>query len=112
MEEITWNDFEKVGLFAGTIIAVEQFPEARKPAYKIQVDFGDKIGIKKTSAQVTELYLPSDLVGKQILGVVNFPVKQIGPMQSEFLLTGCSDENGAIVISTLERTVPNGMRLH
>jgi tRNA-binding protein len=112
MEEITWDDFQKVGLFAGTIISVEEFPEARKPAYKIQVDFGEKIGIKKTSAQVTNLYTAADLIGRQIIGVINFPVKQIGPIRSEFLLTGCSDENGAIVISTLERLVPNGMRLH
>lgn len=112
MEPITWNDFVKVAIHAGTIIAVEEFPEARKPAYKIKVDFGPEIGIKKTSAQVKALYQPEELIGKQILGVMNFPTKQIGPVMSEFLLTGCADEHGDIVISTMERAVPNGARMH
>lgn len=110
--EISWGDFTKVFLAAGTILQVEEFPEARKPAYKITVDFGDELGVRKTSAQVTALYEPADLIGKQIIGVVNFPKKQIGPFMSEFLLTGCADEEGRIVITTLEREVPNGSRLH
>lgn len=109
---ISWSDFEKVDLRSGTVIRVELFPEARKPAYKIFVDFGQGIGIKKTSAQVTDLYRPEDLVGRQILGVMNFPPRQIGPFMSEFLLTGCEDETGAIVIATFERMVPNGEKLH
>ena len=112
MEQISWSDFEKVGIYSGTIIDVIDFPEARKPAFIIHVDFGSEIGIKKTSAQVTKLYKKSDLVGKQILGVINFPVKQIGPVRSEFLLTGCQDEDGSIVVATLERQVPNGRKLH
>lgn len=112
LDKITWADFQKVELAAGTIISVEEFPEARKPAYKITVDFGERIGQRKTSAQVTQNYSPESLVGKQIIGVVNFPPKQIGPFMSEFLLTGCADEEGRIVISTLERRVPNGSRLH
>ncbi len=112
MEQIIWNDFEKVGIFSGTVVAVKEFPEARKPAYIIQVDFGPEIGIKKTSAQVTKLYSPDYLIGKQILGVINFPSKQIGSMVSEFLLTGCANEDGAIVIATLEQMVPNGRKLH
>jgi tRNA-binding protein len=100
---------EKVGLVAGTITRVEEFPEARKPAYKIWVDFGP-FGEKKTSAQVATMYKKEELVGKQILGVINFPVKQIGPFMSEFLLTGFTVEGG-IVITTTERMVPNGTRL-
>lgn len=110
METITWADFEKVDLRIGKIVKVEDFPEARKPAYKIHVDFGT-IGIKKTSAQITELYSKEDLVGKQIIGVVNFPPKQIGPFISEFLLTGFENENGAIVFATSEQQVPLGKRL-
>ena len=95
----------------GTILKVEDFPEARKPAYKVWADFGPEIGEKKTSAQITALYSPEELVGRQILGVVNFPPKQVGPFMSEFLLTGFHDENGAIVIAMPERPVPNGSKL-
>ena len=108
-ETITWAEFEKVGLVAGTITRVEEFPEARKPAYKIWVDFGP-FGEKKTSAQLATMYKPEELVGKQILGVINFPVKQIGPFLSEFLLTGFT-VSGGIDITTTERPVPNGTRL-
>ena len=109
MEEISWQDFEKVVMVAGTVLQVEAFPEARKPAYKLWVDFGP-YGERKTSAQVAELYASDDLVGRQIVGVVNFPEKQIGPFRSQFLLTGFTTEEG-VVITTLERPVPNGTRL-
>ena len=111
MKEITWDEFEQVELRAGTITAVEDFPEARKPAYKITVDFGSEIGLKRTSAQITNLYEKDELVGKQIVGVVNFPAKQIGPVRSEFLLTGFFNENKEVVVAVPERTVPNGAKL-
>ncbi len=88
MKEISWQDFEQIELRIGTIIEVEDFPEARIPAFKVKADFGPEIGIKKSSAQVTALYTKEDLMGRQIIGVVNFPAKQIGPVRSEFLLTG------------------------
>lgn len=111
MKEITWNEFEQVELRVGTIVRVEEFPEARNPAYKVWVDFGPEIGERKSSAQITKQYTTEELVGRQIVGVVNFPVKQIGPMRSEFLLTGFADENGDIVITQPERKVPNGAKL-
>ncbi len=111
MKTINWNDFEQVDMRAGTIVQVEAFPEARKPAYKIWVDFGPELGIKKTSAQITALYRKEDLIGKQIIGVINFPPKQIGKFISEFLLTGFTDTNGDIVIATSQNAVPNGSRL-
>ena len=107
--QITWADFEKVAICAGTVLRVEEFPEARKPAWKLWVDFGPH-GIKKTSAQVKALYSADDLVGRQIVGVINFPPKQVGPFLSEFLLTGFPTEEG-VVITTIERPVPNGLRL-
>lgn len=110
MNTISWNDFEQVELRAGTILEVLEFPEARKPAYKVKVDFG-LLGIKWTSAQITRLYSKEQLVGRQIIGVVNFPPKQIGPFMSEFLLTGFPDENGDIVLTAAERPVPNGARM-
>ncbi|KQS31692.1 tRNA-binding protein [Pedobacter sp. Leaf194] len=110
MEEITWNDFEKVELRAGTILEAFDFPEARKPAYKLKVDFGE-FGIKTSSAQITKLYKKEELPGKQIIGVVNFPKKQIGKFMSEFLVTGFADENGDIVLTTLNGKVPNGSKM-
>lgn len=106
---IGWSDFEKVHLVVGTVLRVEPFPEARKSAYKLWVDFG-AYGERKTSAQVTGLYRPEDLVGRQIVGVVNFPEKQIGPFRSQFLLTGFPTEAG-VVVTALERPVPNGTRM-
>jgi tRNA-binding protein len=106
---IRWADFEKVQLCAGTVLRVEDFPEARKPAWKLWVDFGPH-GIRKTSAQVNTLYAAEDLVGRQVVGVLNFPPKQVGPFLSEFLLTGFPTDAG-VVITTLERPVPNGTRL-
>ena len=110
MQEITWTDFEKVDLRVGTILAVFDFPEARKPAYKVKVDFG-AFGIKTSSAQITKHYTKEELLGKQIVGVINFPKKQIGKFMSEFLVTGFADENGDIVLSTVDKNVPNGSKL-
>jgi len=110
-KQISWDDFQAVEMRAGTIVAVEQFPQARKPAYRITVDFGPELGTRTTSAQVTALYATADLVGKQVLCVVNFPPKQIGPMMSEFLLTGFYREDGAVVLAVPEREVQNGARL-
>ena len=107
--EISWADFEKVLVVAGTVIRVEPFPEARKPAWKVWVDFGP-YGERKTSAQIVALYKAEDLVGRQIVGVINFPAKQIGPFRSEFLLTGFATDEG-VVLTTVERPVPNGTRL-
>jgi tRNA-binding protein len=111
MKEITWNDFEMVELRVGTIVEVDDFPEARKPAYKIKVDFGEEIGIRKTSARIVGLYTKDELLGKQIVGVVNFPVKQIGPVRSEFLLTGFYRDKDTVVLAIPARDVPNGSKL-
>ena len=110
MEEISWSDFERVELRVGTVMEVLDFPEARKPAYKIKVDFGE-FGIRMSSAQVTVHYTKYQLLGRQIVGVVNFPKKQIGKFMSEFLVTGFADEDGAIVLTTVERKVPDGSKL-
>lgn len=110
-ETISWADFERVKICAGTVTRVEDFPEAHKPAYKITVDFGPGIGELKTSARVADLYSKEELAGRQVVGVVNFPEKQIGPVRSQFLLTGFYQENGHVVIAVPERKVPNGARL-
>ena len=109
--EITYADFEQVEIRIGTILKAEPFPEARKPAYKLQIDFGDEIGAKKSSAQITVHYKPEDLVGRQVMAVVNFPPRQIGPMKSEVLTLGFADANGDIVLAQPERVVPNGRKL-
>ena len=111
MPPITWNDFEQVDLRVGTILEVFDFPEARKPAWKLRVDFGADIGIKMSSAQITALYTKTDLIGRQVIAVVNFPPKQIGPFRSEVLVTGFPDAEGRIVLAMPERAVPNGGKL-
>jgi tRNA-binding protein len=111
MDDISWNDFEKVALHVGTIIEVEDFPEARKPAYKVRVDFGNEIGIKKSSAQITDLYDRVSLIGRQVVAVINFPPKQIGPMRSECLITGFHRDDGVVVLAIPDSNVPNGAKL-
>ena len=108
--ELSWDDFMKVEMRIGTVVSAEIFEEARNPAYKIRVDFGE-FGIRKTSAQVTKLYTCEELVGKQVVGVVNFPPKQIANMKSEFLLLGALGENKEITLLQLERSVKNGLRI-
>ncbi|MFK7854176.1 MAG: tRNA-binding protein [Granulosicoccus sp.] len=111
MDQIEWADFERVQLCAGTIVAVDEFPEARRPAWKLTIDFGDEIGQRRSSAQITDLYTKDDLLNRQIMAVVNFPKKQIGPFMSECLVTGMAREDGAIVLVTPMESVPNGTRL-
>ena len=109
---ISYEDFTKVDVRVGTILNVEEFPEAKKPALKLFIDFGSPIGIKKTSAQITHLYSKENLVGKQVPAVVNFPPKQVGPFMSEVLVLGLSDTSNAIVLVGPDQQVPNGQRLH
>ncbi len=111
IEKIEWSDFMKVELRVGRIVAAEAFPEARKPAYKLQIDFGSEIGIRKSSAQITALYTPEMLIGKQIVAVINFPEKQIGPFMSECLVTGFHDASGNVSLCVPEHDVPLGTRL-
>jgi tRNA-binding protein len=111
MESITWDDFVRVELRVGTVLRASEFPEARKPAYILEVDFGPEIGIKKSSAQITHLYQPHELVGRQVVGVVNFPKKQIGPLMSECLVTGFHNEQGSVVLCVPDQKVPNGTKL-
>lgn len=111
METIGWEDFMRVELRVGRIVAAEAFPEARKPAYRLVVDFGETIGTRRSSAQVTDLYEPGDLVGRLVVAVVNFPPKQIGPFRSECLVTGFHDADGHVALCVPDRPVPPGTRL-
>lgn len=111
MAEISYAEFEQVDIRTGTIVEARVFPEARKPAFILLIDFGPEIGIKKSSAQITVHYAPETLVGRQVLAVVNFPPRQIGPVRSEVLTLGFEDADGAIVLAAVERGVPNGRKL-
>ena len=112
MSTITWEEFEKVNLRSGTIVKAEEFPKAKKPAFKVWADFGPEIGILQTSAQITVHYTPESLVGRSIVGCVNLGEKNIAGFLSQFLLVGFSDTNGSIWLITVDPKVPNGMKLH
>jgi tRNA-binding protein len=110
MEQITWKDFEKVELRVGTIMEAHDFPKARKPAYKMKIDFGE-LGIKWSSAQITKHYTKEELIGRQIIAVINFPEKQIADFMSQCLVTGFADANGDIVLTSVDKPLPNGAKL-
>jgi tRNA-binding protein len=111
MPQITFADFEKVDIRIGTIVEVDPFPEARKPAFKLKIDFGGEIGVKKSSAQITKHYTPEILLGRQVAAVINFPARQIGPFMSEVLTLGFPDEEGGVVLISPSQAVPNGGKL-
>jgi len=110
MKRINWSDFEKIDLRAGTVVEVTDFPEALKPAFKLKIDFGDETGIKQSSAQITDHYSKEDLLGKQVICVLNFPPKQIGPFVSECLVTGLYREDGSVVLTVPDKRVTNGAK--
>ena len=110
-DEITFDDFLRIDIRVGTVLEAEPFPEARKPAVKLKIDFGAPVGVKKSSAQITVHYAPEDLIGRQVMAVVNFPPRQIGPFMSEVLTLGFTDENGAVVLARIDKPVANGARL-
>lgn len=111
IETIEWSDFTRVQLRVGRVLSAQPFPQARKPAYILQVDFGPELGVKKSSAQITALYTPESLVGRLVVAVINFPQKQIGPIQSECLVTGFHNEDGHVVLCAPDQDVPLGSRL-
>jgi len=108
----SWADFEQLDIRVGTIVEAREFPQARRPAYQLLLDFGPEIGLKKSSAQLTHHYVPATLLGRQVLAVVNFPAKQIGPFRSEVLVLGAPDAEGHTVLAAVAAPVPNGSRLH
>lgn len=110
--DLTFDDFLKVDIRAGTVVDAQPYPEARRPAIKLWVDFGDEIGVRKSSAQITDHYTPETLVGRQVMAVVNFPPRQIGKFMSEILVLGASDDKGGIVLLSPDLKVPNGSRMH
>jgi tRNA-binding protein len=110
-EPIAFSDFTKVEIRVGTILEAEPFPEARKPALKLRIDFGPETGVKRSSAQITRHYMPEELIGRQVLAVINFPPRQVGPMMSEVLTLGIPDEDGEVVLVEPQKAVPNGGRL-
>ncbi len=112
MDDLSFEDFLKVDIRDGVVTRAEPFPEARKPAIKLWVDFGGDLGVKKSSAQITAHYTPEGLIGKQVMAVVNFPPRQIGPLMSEILVLGLPDDTGEIVLIGPDRPVPNGGRMH
>ncbi len=111
MQQITWNDFQRIELIVGTIISAKPFKEAHKPAYIIQADFGSNVGLLKSSAQITTHYQADDLIGQQIIGVINLPAKQIGPINSQFLITGFYRTDGSVILAKPEREIDNGAKL-
>lgn len=111
MSVISWEQFKRVDLRVGTVIRAEEFPEANQPAYKLWIDFGKEIGVKKSSAQITDLYTTDELINKQVIGVVNFPPKQIGPFMSECLITGFHRDNGNVVLAVPDKNLHNGSKL-
>ncbi len=112
MSTITFDDFMKVDVRIGTVVDVSAFPEARKPAYKLKIDFGDEIGVRKSSAQITVHYTPEDLMGRKVAAVVNFPPRQIGPFMSEVLTLGFADKDGHVVLVGIDKDAPDGSRMH
>ncbi|WP_299347904.1 tRNA-binding protein [uncultured Maritalea sp.] len=110
-DQISFDDYLKVDIRTGTVVEVHPFPQARKPAHILLIDFGEDIGVKKSSAQITAHYAADDLIGRQVMAVVNFPPRQIGPLKSEVLTLGFEDENGDIVLAAVDQPVPNGKRL-
>jgi len=111
LDTISWDDFTRVELRVGRVVSAETFPEARKPAYILHIDFGDEIGVRKSSAQITDLYQPEELVGKLVAAVVNFPKKQIGKLMSECLVTGFHNDKGEVVLCVPDKPVPLGTKL-
>lgn len=111
MTTIEWADFERVDVRVGTVVGADPFPQARKPAYRLRIDFGPELGVKKSSARITDLYEAEELLGRQVLAVTNFRPKQIGPMRSECLVLGFPRRDGAVVLAQPERPVPDGSRM-